>query len=94
MGVEDLVGIPSFQEGGFFDPLKLSAGKDDATINWYRAAELKHGRVCMLASLGLWIQALNTGIIPNPSFTETNGLLALKKVAAENPGALLQVIRL
>ena len=75
-----------------FDPLQLSAGRSEETVNWYRAAELKvtnalncphrnptaisclcavnlasndmiapyecdkllqHGRVCMLASLGL-----------------------------------------
>lgn len=93
MGVQDLPGIPASNEaGGFFDPWKLSDGKDDATIAWYRAAELKHGRVCMLAALGLWIQGLNTGIIPNPAFTETNGLKAYSKVVLENPSALIQVI--
>ena len=92
MGVEDLPGVPSKAEaGGFWDPLKLSVGKDDATISWYRSAELKHGRVSMLAALGYYFQSLNTGIIPNPSFTETNGLKALQKVYYENPGALIQV---
>ena len=43
-------------EIGFFDPLKLSEGKDQETIEWYRAAELKHGRVCMLAAVGLLFQ--------------------------------------
>ena len=37
---------------GFFDPLKLSADGDVATFKRRRAAELKHGRVCMLATLG------------------------------------------
>jgi len=32
-----------------FDPWGLSADTDEATLGWYRAAELKHGRVCMLA---------------------------------------------
>jgi len=32
-----------------FDPLGLSKGKDADTLAYYRAAELKHGRVCMLA---------------------------------------------
>jgi Chlorophyll A-B binding protein len=36
-------------EAGEFDPLGLSAGKSEETLAWYRAAELKHGRVCMLA---------------------------------------------
>jgi Chlorophyll A-B binding protein len=37
---------------GFFDPLGLSAGKSDATMNYYREAELKNGRVAMAACLG------------------------------------------
>jgi hypothetical protein len=35
MGVEDLIGAPVSAEGGFFDPLGLSVGKDDATLAWY-----------------------------------------------------------
>ena len=45
---------------GFWDPLKLSENKDQETLEWYRAAELKHGRVCMLASAGL--------LFPNSGF--------------------------
>jgi len=37
---------------GFFDPLGLSANLEEGKILFYREAELKHGRVCMLASLG------------------------------------------
>lgn len=37
---------------GFFDPLKLSADGDVANFKRRRAVELKHGRVCMLATLG------------------------------------------
>mmetsp|Transcript_90500 Transcript_90500/g.234671 ORF Transcript_90500/g.234671 Transcript_90500/m.234671 type:complete len:311 (+) Transcript_90500:63-995(+) len=36
----------------FWDPAGLCKGKDDATLRYYRAAELKHGRVAMLACLG------------------------------------------
>ena len=43
---------------GFFDPLRLSEGKDAATLKQWREAELKHGRVCMLASVGLLTQEL------------------------------------
>merc|ERR1719440_864655 len=35
-----------------FDPWGLTKGADADKIAWYRAAELKHGRVAMLASLG------------------------------------------
>lgn len=92
MGVEDLIGAPSAKEaGGFFDPLNLSVGKDDETLNWYRAAELKHGRVCMLASLGIITQG--SGItIPGFTTSETNGFEALKVLYYENPAALAQIV--
>jgi hypothetical protein len=41
---------------GFFDPLGLSKGKDAATMKKWREAELKHGRVAMLAAVGMTIQ--------------------------------------
>lgn len=91
MGIEDFIGSPAKAEGGFFDPLKLSEGKDDSTLRWYRAAELKHGRVAMLATLGVVIQGLNTGIIPGFPVTETNAFEALKQVYYSNPGALIQI---
>lgn len=37
---------------GFWDPLKLSDGIDQATFDQYRTAELKHGRVAQLAVIG------------------------------------------
>merc|ERR1711988_1715836 len=46
------------REVGFFDPAGLSRGKSDETLAWYRAAELKHGRVCMLATAGIFHQQL------------------------------------
>lgn len=42
---------------GFFDPLGLSAGKSDEIMEFYREAELKHGRVAMAACLGWYITA-------------------------------------
>jgi hypothetical protein len=94
MGIENFIGASDpFKSSttGIFDPFRLSAGKDDETLSWYRAAELKHGRVSMLATLGIFIQGLNTGILPNSAFSETDPIAALKKVYYENPGALLQV---
>jgi hypothetical protein len=40
---------------GFWDPAGLSAGLDEGRILFYREAELKHGRVAMLASLGFLV---------------------------------------
>ena len=42
---------------GFFDPLGFAADADDATLAWYRHAELKHGRVAMLAFVGFCVQS-------------------------------------
>jgi len=39
-----------------FDPLNLLDGKDKATVLKYREAELAHGRVAMVASLGFLVQ--------------------------------------
>jgi hypothetical protein len=35
-----------------FDPLGFTKKASKEKVEWYRAAELKHGRVAMLASLG------------------------------------------
>lgn len=42
---------------GKFDPLGLALVGSEETLNWFRAAELKHGRVAMLASTGFIVQA-------------------------------------
>ena len=41
---------------GVFDPFDLAGELTDSSLRWYRAAELKHGRVCMLAFTGWWLQ--------------------------------------
>jgi len=52
---ENVVGITAPM--GFFDPMGLSQDKDDETMNYYREAELKHGRVAMAACLGWYFDA-------------------------------------
>ena len=37
---------------GFWDPLGLSADKDEATFKRRRAVEIKHGRIAMYATMG------------------------------------------
>eukprot|EP00520_Triparma_pacifica_P011142 CAMPEP_0118653296 /NCGR_PEP_ID=MMETSP0785-20121206/11759_1 /TAXON_ID=91992 /ORGANISM="Bolidomonas pacifica, Strain CCMP 1866" /LENGTH=204 /DNA_ID=CAMNT_0006545837 /DNA_START=16 /DNA_END=630 /DNA_ORIENTATION=+ len=39
-----------------FDPLDLANLGSDETLLWFRAAELKHGRVAMLATTGYLVQ--------------------------------------
>ena len=59
MAVEDLVGginDPIFggtPEGKIFDPLGL--GADEASLYRRRCVEIKHGRVCMVAFLGMTV---------------------------------------
>merc|ERR1711877_10698 len=40
---------------GFFDPAGFSANLDEGKMLFYREAEIKHGRVCMLAFLGILV---------------------------------------
>jgi len=40
---------------GYFDPLGLAEGKDAGTLKKYREAELQHGRVSMLAVVGMLV---------------------------------------
>jgi len=40
---------------GLFDPWKLSAQVNEGELLFFREAEIKHGRVCMLASLGFYV---------------------------------------
>lgn len=42
-------------EGKYFDPAGLAAKQDPQVVKKWREAELKHGRVAMLASLGILV---------------------------------------
>jgi hypothetical protein len=66
---------------GFFDPLGLSVGKDAATLKMYREAEIKHGRVCMLAAVGLLTQE----ILKNPLGIDGPAIRHLDLIDAEFP---------
>jgi hypothetical protein len=44
---------------GYWDPLGLSKDIDQETFDSYREAELKHGRVAMLAVIGYLVQESN-----------------------------------
>jgi hypothetical protein len=66
-----------------FDPLGLANTFD---VSWLRAAELKHGRVCMLATVGLVAPELVQhpvgfeGFHFAPEFTQMNAFAALGSV--------------
>mmetsp|Transcript_19484 Transcript_19484/g.35296 ORF Transcript_19484/g.35296 Transcript_19484/m.35296 type:complete len:198 (+) Transcript_19484:51-644(+) len=69
---------------GFFDPCRLSAEIDEATFDAYRASELKHGRVCMLAVLGYVAPEIwrwPGEIAPGLKFADVpNGVAALQAI--------------
>merc|ERR1711879_514758 len=74
---------------GFWDPLGLAADGDMASFKRRRSVEIKHGRICMLATMG-YITPEITGKLPgylSPSaglkFADIpNGLGAVSKVPA------------
>lgn len=57
--VATLPGAP-FGDGAIFDPLNLSAGASPEDIKKWREAELKHGRVSMLAALGILVAEVSS----------------------------------
>jgi hypothetical protein len=77
-----------FKKG--FDPWGLSLDRDEATLNWYRSAELKHGRVCMLAALGIITQTFVH--LPDDVFANPKSIDALYQVGSERPLALIQIL--
>jgi hypothetical protein len=58
---------------GYFDPLGFSTNCKDGKLLFYREVELKHGRVGMLAALGIVVgerfHPLFGGNIDNPAYT-------------------------
>eukprot|EP00629_Pelagomonadales_sp_RCC1024_P009681 CAMPEP_0119272750 /NCGR_PEP_ID=MMETSP1329-20130426/9023_1 /TAXON_ID=114041 /ORGANISM="Genus nov. species nov., Strain RCC1024" /LENGTH=206 /DNA_ID=CAMNT_0007272849 /DNA_START=111 /DNA_END=731 /DNA_ORIENTATION=- len=55
------VGIGPESGGVMFDPAGFSEIASPTTMKWFRAAELKHGRVAMLACLG-WVTQCTGGL--------------------------------
>ena len=64
MGVEQLVGASEEISGKVWDPLGLSDNMDEGNLNLVRAAELKHGRVAMLATVG-WAWTATGAALPS-----------------------------
>lgn len=79
-----MIGDGSLVGDAGFDPLNLANGPAD--LNWLRTAELKHGRICMLATVGFVAPELIQhpvgfqGFEFAPQFTEMNAFAALSSV--------------
>jgi len=71
---------------GYFDPAGLARGKDQATFDQYRAAEIKHGRVAMLAVVGYVVPEFYRfpgEIAPGLKFADVpNGVAAINAIPA------------
>jgi hypothetical protein len=66
MSVENMPGTGPETLNKVFDPLKFSEYGSDKTLAWYRASELKHGRVAMLASVGIAYTASGGPLFAGP----------------------------
>jgi light-harvesting complex I chlorophyll a/b binding protein 1 len=86
MGAEDLVGLDT-ETRGLFDPLGFS--KNEENLYRYRAVELKHGRVAMLAVLGTLVQTFVH--LPDPVFDNPRPLAALSQILDQRPLAAIQI---
>ena len=88
VSVEDMTGKYSVK-GTVYDPLGLSTKFD---LNWMREAEIKHGRLCMLAVSG-WL-AVDAGIrFPGAAFEGGNALSAHDTMTASgHMWALLAIV--
>ncbi|KAG5191790.1 light harvesting complex protein [Tribonema minus] len=87
MSVDELIGADT-ETSGVWDPAGFA--KDDAALYKYREVELKHGRVAMLATLGVLVQSFVT--LPDPVFA--NGAkpqTAAWELVTSRPEALAQI---
>lgn len=74
-----------------FDPLGFTKGATQEQLNWYRMAELKHGRICMLASLGQVVQYFHHPVFPD-TVNGDKPFAALNTMISERPLAAAQII--
>ncbi|KAH8081665.1 chlorophyll A-B binding protein [Aureococcus anophagefferens] len=73
------VGVGPETGGALFDPAGFTKIASPTTMKWFRASELKHGRVAMLANVGWVVQASGYGTI---KFPLEGGLAPLSKIIA------------
>ena len=87
MAVSDMPGISTETGNVVWDPMGLSENMDDANLKLVRAAELKHGRVCMLATVG-WVATDLGFVLPG----ETHQVSALQAHDIQvDAGAMTQI---
>lgn len=92
--IEDMTG--STAPFPAFDPLDLASLGSESTLAWFRAAELKHGRVAMLATTGYLVQGAGVhfpGMLSSDtSFESLSAMKPLDAWAAVPDGGKQQII--
>ncbi|CAN0187254.1 unnamed protein product [Ectocarpus sp. 6 AP-2014] len=89
--VDGLVGA-DIETGGPFDPLGFGKNCPPEQMQWYRAAELKHGRVCMLAAFGQITQHFTHWNDPSGIFDKSGSAWgAMQQVYEQRPLAFVQI---
>jgi len=74
-----------------FDPLGFTKGATPEQLTWYRQAELKHGRVAMLAALGQIVQYYHHPVFPE-AINGDKPFAAAATVFADRPLAVAQIL--
>uniref|UniRef100_A0A0G4HNB1 Uncharacterized protein n=1 Tax=Chromera velia CCMP2878 TaxID=1169474 RepID=A0A0G4HNB1_9ALVE len=104
--VADMVGVDTDSGNTVWDPLDIASkcefnrkkGRDNVIfstwphLNWMREAELKHGRICMLAVLGVLFTKLGIKIGGFISNSSTDWWENLGRVWAEHPEVIAFII--
>jgi len=79
-----------------WDPMQLSelykVSGNNPDVAWLREAELKHGRVAMLAFAGILVQGGGVHLPAEWAAGKSNWVTAPADVAAVNPAAIWQVV--
>eukprot|EP00567_Pseudictyota_dubia_P012103 CAMPEP_0197435312 /NCGR_PEP_ID=MMETSP1175-20131217/2926_1 /TAXON_ID=1003142 /ORGANISM="Triceratium dubium, Strain CCMP147" /LENGTH=207 /DNA_ID=CAMNT_0042964323 /DNA_START=51 /DNA_END=674 /DNA_ORIENTATION=+ len=65
-----------------FDPLRLAQSGSDETLAWYRAAELKHGRCAMVATVGYLVNGAGFHF---PGMLSTSEGISFESLASMKP---------
>lgn len=78
--VASLPGAP-FSDGQVWDPVGLSDGADPSDIKKWREAEIKHGRVAMLASVGVLVaEVSNTAMSASTVAVTADGIAVVRQL--------------
>ena len=95
MKVEDMVGASVELGGAVWDPLGLASVSEQSpelntlpNAKWLREAELKHGRICMLAFVGVLTTASGAHL---PTYPTAGWTEAFASACKTNPGGMAQI---